>query len=255
LDLDLLLYDQLVFDDAGLTIPHPRMAWRRFVLEPAAEVAPEMLHPTTGWTISRLVEHLDTAALYVAISGPAGAGKTRLAKRLARETEARLIAASVDEARSVKEYRDSPGGSLARELEFLNQRARLLASNAPEWSDRQRLAVSDFWYDQLLAYADVRLPAESRCTFRRQWRDVRKLVVEPKLTVMLDAPIGRVDGRRRETSRKDRLDDGRLRQALLALATTPGHGPVLRAENTELKEVVSEVLAAIDATRPQTVLS
>ena len=42
------------------------MAWRRFVLEPAAEIAPAMLHPTTGWTLARLLEHLDTAPDYVA---------------------------------------------------------------------------------------------------------------------------------------------------------------------------------------------
>ena len=45
LDLDLLLYDNLVLNTPYLTLPHPRMAFRRFVLEPAAEVAPEMAHP------------------------------------------------------------------------------------------------------------------------------------------------------------------------------------------------------------------
>ncbi len=41
IDLDLLLYDGLTYSDRDLVIPHPRMAWRRFVLEPAAEVAPQ----------------------------------------------------------------------------------------------------------------------------------------------------------------------------------------------------------------------
>ena len=43
LDIDLLLYDELVIDTPELVLPHPRMAYRRFVLEPAAEVAPEMI--------------------------------------------------------------------------------------------------------------------------------------------------------------------------------------------------------------------
>src|SRR5260221_497271 len=42
LDLDLLLYDDRVIDTPDLTVPHPRMAFRRFVLEPAAEVSPAM---------------------------------------------------------------------------------------------------------------------------------------------------------------------------------------------------------------------
>ncbi len=53
IDLDLLLYDKLVLDTPSLVLPHPRMAWRRFVLKPAAEVAGAMLHPTIGWTVAR----------------------------------------------------------------------------------------------------------------------------------------------------------------------------------------------------------
>src|SRR5260221_332064 len=54
LDLDLLLYDDLQLNNPALTVPHPRMAFRRFVLEPAAEVAPDMIHPSIGWNIGKL---------------------------------------------------------------------------------------------------------------------------------------------------------------------------------------------------------
>jgi 2-amino-4-hydroxy-6-hydroxymethyldihydropteridine diphosphokinase len=43
LDLDLLLYDQLVMDEADLVLPHPRMWQRAFVLRPLAEIAPELV--------------------------------------------------------------------------------------------------------------------------------------------------------------------------------------------------------------------
>jgi len=42
IDLDLLLYDELEMDVPGLTLPHPRMSERRFVLEPLAEIAPDV---------------------------------------------------------------------------------------------------------------------------------------------------------------------------------------------------------------------
>ena len=48
LDLDLLLYDDEVIDELGLTVPHPRLHERRFVLEPLAELAPGLVVPGRG---------------------------------------------------------------------------------------------------------------------------------------------------------------------------------------------------------------
>ena len=75
------------------------MAWRRFVLEPAAEVAPEMLHPGTGWTIARLLDHLNQTPWYMAIAGPIGVGKSSLAAEIAEKSGARLLAEQFDSAR------------------------------------------------------------------------------------------------------------------------------------------------------------
>ncbi len=55
LDLDILLYGDLVMDDTGLTIPHPRLAERRFALEPLAQIAPEAMHPVLKKTIRLLL--------------------------------------------------------------------------------------------------------------------------------------------------------------------------------------------------------
>jgi len=58
IDLDILLYDSLVFSSSRLVIPHPRMHQRSFVLLPLAEVVPQWRHPILGKGISQLAEEL-----------------------------------------------------------------------------------------------------------------------------------------------------------------------------------------------------
>ena len=58
LDLDLILYDDFVSNTRQLVVPHPAMWYRRFVLDPAIEVAAEMVHPILGESIAQLRERL-----------------------------------------------------------------------------------------------------------------------------------------------------------------------------------------------------
>jgi 2-amino-4-hydroxy-6-hydroxymethyldihydropteridine diphosphokinase len=58
IDLDILFFGNLIVDDPGLTIPHPAMHERRFVLEPLAEIAPDALHPVLNKTIRELRDAL-----------------------------------------------------------------------------------------------------------------------------------------------------------------------------------------------------
>jgi 2-amino-4-hydroxy-6-hydroxymethyldihydropteridine diphosphokinase len=258
LDLDLLLYDQLAIDTPLLRVPHPRMTWRRFVLEPAAEIAPSMVHPTIGWTIARLLEHLSTSFPYVAICGPAAVGKGRLARRLVHERNRRRLAS----ARLVADPCSPPGpgqppilpptnaaivagpprhapapgpglewSSIARqrEIEFIERRARLVASDLPVWRWPGGLALGDFWLDQALAYAETSLSAADLAVVTNALAQRAARVVPPKLLVVLGSTLDR------------------LGPALADLARRPGRGPALFFKDPDLDRAADEVHAAIDA--------
>ena len=58
IDLDILLYHDRTLRDAHLRLPHPRMHERRFVLEPLAQLAPELVHPVLRRSIAELLARL-----------------------------------------------------------------------------------------------------------------------------------------------------------------------------------------------------
>lgn len=58
IDIDILMYGDAIIQTDTLTIPHPRMHERRFVLTPFADIAPDAVHPTSGKTVRTLLNEL-----------------------------------------------------------------------------------------------------------------------------------------------------------------------------------------------------
>lgn len=55
IDIDILFFGDMVINDGGLVVPHPRLAERRFVLEPLADLMPERIHPVEGKSIQTML--------------------------------------------------------------------------------------------------------------------------------------------------------------------------------------------------------
>ncbi len=63
IDIDILFYDRLILQDDELTIPHPHIAERAFVLAPLAEIIPDFRHPQTNLTVQEMLDNVDLAGV------------------------------------------------------------------------------------------------------------------------------------------------------------------------------------------------
>lgn len=230
-DLDLLLFDDLLFDTPELQLPHPRMAFRRFVLEPAADVAADLVHPGIGWTIGQLLQHLNTAPNYLALTGLPGVGKTELGQATAAATASVWLA---DPAAGRLSPAPPPEPVVADEAVRWRQRADSLAGQA--WNPASPVVVSDFWLGQSLAYSQGWPSDRQRGQFAAEHPLDAATVVQPKLLVLLDKPAASPGWEP-------------VRAELRKLVHQRGRGPLLELDASRPDWALVELCAAVEAMR------
>jgi 2-amino-4-hydroxy-6-hydroxymethyldihydropteridine diphosphokinase len=181
IDLDLLLYDDLVVETSNLTVPHPRMATRRFVLEPAAEIAADLPYPPAACTVGDLLENIQTSHPLVAVVGAPGSGAPEVAAAVADAVMARAIHAEVP-----LPWTDGADPTpLERWRRALEAWVEPLADD--RWRDERHGTIVDYWCDALTVASDSHLEGDDRSRFHAEVDAAAARTAPPTVAILLVA--------------------------------------------------------------------
>ena len=214
LDIDLLLWGDVVLNHSDLTLPHPALPKRRFALQPLAEIAADVVHPTLQKSISHLLDEctdvlpvnalLSSSPLllpsFIAIEGVIGAGKTTLAHRLASHYGTRpLLEAFTENTFLSRFYADPQRYALPVELHFLTDRHRQL--HAAGTMLRTRPLIADYTFAKCLLFAGVTLPEEEAALYARLYAMAEESLPKPDVLIYLHAGVERLQESIRQRGR------------------------------------------------------
>jgi 2-amino-4-hydroxy-6-hydroxymethyldihydropteridine diphosphokinase len=197
LDLDLLLQDDVVLSGPELTLPHPRLHERAFVLGPLAEIAPQAVHPILGSTIQELWDAFQARHLAVPIPGRELAGAravvTGSTSGIGRAIALELAAAGSDVIVHGRRSRET-AEDVVREVRQTGRRSEALLADLRDSKACERLveqawqtwAGLDIWVNN--SGADTLTGEAGRWSFARKLQEL--LAVDVTATILLSRAVG-----------------------------------------------------------------
>jgi len=249
IDLDLLLHGDEVAETDTLQLPHPRMMTRRFVLEPAAEIAADLVHPLARCTIGELLENISHRHLHVSVVGIPGSGCPEIAAAVADVSLARLLHAPTPLPLAAM-----PAGPVASPAfcwqETLERYAAPLRT--ANWPRDPHGTVTDYWLGTVQLAADRWLDQASRQALEPALNRLAKQTVPPHVVLFLEISRSVLEERLRYRSqgqrRSDLFDD--LAGTASASAATTAVDTLLAFQN----DLRAGVYGEASAVRPKAVI-
>jgi 2-amino-4-hydroxy-6-hydroxymethyldihydropteridine diphosphokinase len=207
IDIDIIFIDGEILQTEKLTVPHPEMQNRKFVLQPLAEINPELIHPISNKKIIKLlVETVDKSLLqkqskwlsspmkfynisqynYIAIEGNIGAGKTSLATKIANDFNAKLILERFkDNPFLPKFYEDAARYAFPLEMSFLADRYQQLVDDITQFDLFKESVIADYDVNKSLIFASITLPEEEYALYKKLFQVMHKDVPKPDRYIYL----------------------------------------------------------------------
>jgi len=191
IDLDLLLYGEKTINRANLTVPHPQMHLRSFVLEGLCELNQKLVHPVLQETIEELAAWLNGADFVidsnrpqlVSIAGIIGVGKTTLTERLSKSLGYKAVFEAYDRNPFMPEvYAGKNEMALDSQLYFLTSRVAQL--NKHRLTEGE-IIFADYVFDKELIYARGLLGAEQLKLYKQIHKQIAADVAAPVLVIYL----------------------------------------------------------------------
>jgi len=207
IDIDLLFFEDKVIHSDFITVPHPRIQERKFVLVPLQEIEPEFTHPEYKKDIKALFSETSDASNieksnfklknpsekyrfdnynYIAIEGNIGAGKTSLTKKIANDFDAKLILERFkDNPFLPKFYKDPNRYSFALEMSFLADRYQQLVDDIAQLDLFNNWIIADYDINKSLIFASITLQEDEFRLYKKLFRMMHKELPKPDLYVYL----------------------------------------------------------------------
>ncbi len=206
LDIDILYFGDAAFFTDKLVIPHPELPFRKFVLKPLSDIAPQFYHPVlnkdtrnllqeckdkgrlekTAYRLFKNRSELFAQTNFIAIEGNIGAGKTTLANKLADEFNAKLVLERfADNPFLPKFYEDRGRYAFPLEMSFLADRYQQFTEDTTQYDLFRSFMISDYDIYKSLIFAQITLQKDEFELYRKLFNLMYKEVKKPSIYVYL----------------------------------------------------------------------